>query len=257
MSRTVAVFEHQIARHRAMLASTVIQSLVSPFAFLGALGLGLGSLIDDRNDPSVLGAPSYVAFVAPALVVASAMQSGVALAAWPVLGAVKWERSFHAIVSTPVRVWELVGGFLGWMGLRMLLAGSVFVLVTVLFGIASSWGVVAVPVFAAATGLAFAAPMAAFSAHSESDAMFSVILRLVVLPLFMLGGVFFPLTQLPDLLEAGIRVTPLWQGVKASRDLSLGAASLSGTLARLAYLCSYIAFGAVALERSLTHRLMP
>ncbi len=254
-SRAGVVLEHHMERNRALLASTVIQSLLNPLAYLGAMGLGLGSLIDERTDPATLGAPSYLAFVAPALVVATTMQTAISLTAWPVLGAVKWEKTFHAIVSTPARVGDLVVGFLGWIGLRFLLTGAVYVLVMALFDVPESWTVVFVPVVAAVTGLAFAAPMAAFSATQRTDATFPLILRFVVLPLFFFGGVFFPISDLPAALELVARVTPLWQGVAASRSLTLGTADVAEVLARLAYLATFAAAGAVAMRRTVTVRI--
>ncbi len=253
--RAAVVLEHQMERNRALLASTVIQSLLNPLAYLGAMGLGLGSLIDERTDPSTLGAASYLAFVAPALVVATTMQTAVSLTAWPVLGAVKWEKSFHAIVSTPARVGDLVVGFLGWLGLRFLLTGVVYVIVMALFGIPESWAVGFVPVVAAATGLAFAAPMAAFSATQRTDAAFPLILRFVVLPLFFFGGVFFPITDLPAGLETIARISPLWQGVAASRSLTLGGADLVPVVARLGYLLAFALAGAVAMRRTVAARI--
>ena len=232
-----------------------MQSMLSPVAYLAGMGLGLGSLIDERNDPSVLGAPSYAAFVAPALAVAANMQTGVGHTAWPLLGALTWDKAFHAMAATPVRIGEIAVGFLAWVGARMLMTGVAFVAFMAIIGAAPSAGVLLVPPVAALAGLAFAAPMAAFTATQETDAAFSPILRFAVIPLFLLGGVFFPIADLPDPLEQVVRITPLWHGVAAARELSLGTADLGITLARVGYLVTVVAAATAVFSTLLARRL--
>jgi lipooligosaccharide transport system permease protein len=105
------------------------------------------------------------------------------------------------------------------------------------------------------TGLAFATPVVAYSAVLENDYGFAVLLRFVVVPLFLFGGVFYPVTQLPLVLEQLAYLTPLWHGVALSRELALGTATAGGTLLHVAYLSVWIAVGFAFAARNYQRRL--
>ena len=105
------------------------------------------------------------------------------------------------------------------------------------------------------TGLAFAAPVVAFSATVEADYAFAFLLRFVVMPLFLFSGVFYPVTQLPLVLEQLAYLTPLWHGVALSRGLALGTITAAGALLHVAYLCAWIAVGVVLAARNYRRRL--
>jgi lipooligosaccharide transport system permease protein len=106
----------------------------------------------------------------------------------------------------------------------------------VLFGAVESWaGVLALPA-AVLTGLAFGTPMTAYAVTRESDQGFSAIFRFVVIPMFLFSGTFFPVTQLPVVLEWLAYLTPLWHGVALCRGLSLGTIGVWAALGHTAVL---------------------
>ena len=86
------------------------------------------------------------------------------------------------------------------------------------------------------TGLAFAAPLTAFAATQETDARFALVMRFLVLPLFLFSGTFFPISQLPTLLQALAWISPLWHGVVLCRAATTGAWPDGGALGALAHL---------------------
>jgi lipooligosaccharide transport system permease protein len=159
-----------------------------------------------------------------------------------------WVKSFHGMTATPIEPSDVVIGKLAYIGLRILLVVGVFFVVTVLFGaVAGPGAVLAVPA-ALLTGLAFAAPIAAYSATQRDANGFNALFRFGVIPLFLFSGTFFPIEQLPDILQAVARVTPLWHGVDLCRSLALGTAEPVQTMIHLAYLGTMTAVGfAVAL----------
>ena len=115
-------------------------------------------------------------------------------------------------------------GNLAWIALPGAARSTVFVLVIALFGAAASPLIVlAIPV-AVLTGLAFAGPIAAFSATQRDVETFNAVFRFGITPLFLFSGTFFPIDQLPAFLQAVAWLTPLWHGVALSRGLALGTA---------------------------------
>ena len=252
----VRALSYHLARFRQGGLSAMAFMLLNPLLTLAALGLGLGSLVDDRTLSS-LGGVEYVSFLAPGLLAATAMQTGAGWSLWPVLGGVKWEGSYVAQSATPLRPVDVLVGQLG--------INSVFVVIGVLmtfasmvvFGaVESAWGVLAVPA-GVLVGLAHSAPITAFSVGRDSDAAFPLVFRLGIIPSYLFSGTFFPTSQLPDALETVARFTPLWHGVELSRSLTLGEATLLGALAHAAYLALFaiVGFAIAAREfRKALHR---
>jgi lipooligosaccharide transport system permease protein len=231
---------------------TVIAGIVNPLLFLGAMGLGLGSLVDDRGPVEGL---DYLVFVAPGILAASALQSAAGASLWPVMGGMKWSKSFHAAVVTPLEPGDVYGGYVVWIGARLAMDATAFLAIAALLGaVPSPWGVLAIPA-AVAGGLAFAAPLAAFAARQDSDVAFSVVMRILVMPMFLFSGTFFPLDQLPSGLRPVAWVTPLWHAVELCRAATTGSLDLLAGLGHLAFLVACAAAGAWWGVRSFRQRL--
>jgi lipooligosaccharide transport system permease protein len=234
------VVEHNGRAFRRTWRSAVA-SLSVPFLFLAAMGLGLGSLIN-RQHGGVDGV-SYMSFLAPGLVAANAMQLGTALAAWPLMGRIRWNWQYLAMLASPLSIDELVVGELLWIGARLAMSSTAFLVAMAAFGaVQSPWAVLVVPA-GVLTGLAFAAPVCALTGRVQSDASFVFLFRLGITPLFLLGGAFFPITQLPAPLQWVAWVTPLFHGVSLSRGLALGRLEPLPALIAVAVLLAYLAAG--------------
>jgi lipooligosaccharide transport system permease protein len=232
--------------------SALIFAIVNPLLVLAAMGLGLGSLVEDTSS---LGGVDYIDFIAPALMAAFAMQAGAGNSLWPVLGGIKWEGTYVAQVATPLRPGDVLLGQLSYTTADIALRVVTTFFAMVVFGAVQSWwGVLAMPA-AVLTGLAYAAAITAFSATQETDSAFPLIMRLGVIPSYLFSGTFFPVEQLPRGLEAVAKVTPLWHGVDLCRDLSLGQAGLVESVVHVVYLavCSALAlaWGRRTFERRL------
>jgi lipooligosaccharide transport system permease protein len=231
---------------------TVIAGVVNPLLFLGAMGLGLGGLVDDRGPVEGL---DYLVFVAPGILAAAALQSAAGASLWPVMGGMKWSKSFHAAAATPLEPGDVYGGYVAWVGVRLALDSVAFLVVAALLGaVPSPWGVLAMPA-AVAGGLAVAAPLIAFSARQDTDIPFGVIMRILVMPMFLFSGTFFPLDQLPSALRPVAWATPLWHSVELCRAATTGSLDLLAGLGHAAYLVACIAAGAWWGVRSFTRRL--
>jgi len=244
--------EFFLAQYRRMWHGNVVTSVVSPVVYLLALGVGLGVFVDRSAD--LPNGVSYLEFVAPGLMAATAMQISSFEASWPVLSAIKWDRQYHAMLATPLRIRDVILGHQAYFAFRLILTATVYFVVIAAFGaVESPLGVLAIPV-TVLVGLAFTAPLAAWAAHTQTEVSFVAIFRFVILPMFLFSGTFFPISSLPAPLEVLAWFTPLWHGVTLCRDLTLGDVS-PVDLAHVAYLLAFIAVGRVAARFTYTRRL--
>src|SRR5262249_26310434 len=181
-----------------------------------------GSLVNRSAGAAQLGGVSYLAFIAPGMLAAAAMQVASGEATYPVMGAIKWEKTYHAMLATPLSIRDVLAGHLSWIAIRLTTGSTAFLVVMALFGaLHSGLAVLALPA-AVLTGLAFAAPIAAFAATQTNDASFALLWRLGVMPMFLFSGVFFPIDRLPAVLRPVAYATPLWHGGGLCRGLALG-----------------------------------
>jgi lipooligosaccharide transport system permease protein len=242
------------ARFREAGTNTLLVAIFNPIFVLGAMGLGLGSLISGDRAQS-LGGVDYLAFLAPGLMAAFAMQGAAQESLWPVLGGIKWEGSYLAQAATTLRPVDILRGQMLYTSMRVGISTTMTFLAMVLFGAVESWwGVLAVPV-ALLTGLAYAAPITAFSATQQTDSAFPLIMRLGVIPSYLFSGTFFPITQLPGPLQGIAKVTPLWHGVDLCRSLSLGTTTFVGAVVHVSYLVVFVAVAMRVGTFTFTRRL--
>jgi len=237
--------EFYFAQYRRVWRGTAISTVVTPIVYLLALGVGLGVFADRFADlPSGV---SYLEFVAPGLLAATAMQLASFEASWPVLSAIKWSRQYHAMLATPLRIGDIVLGHQAFIAARMLMTATVYLVVIAILmpffdSTVSPLGILAIPV-TVLVGIAYAAPIAAWGAHTENEASFVAIFRFVILPMFLFSGTFFPISELPRVLEGIAYLTPLWHGVDLCRQLMLGEVILVSAIAHVVYLLAWIVIG--------------
>jgi lipooligosaccharide transport system permease protein len=253
IGRVLAVVGWHARGYRRVWRGSVTTSFLNPVFFLLSIGVLLGALVDRRNPD--LGGLSYLEFVAPALLATVAMQTASSATTYPVLAGLKWLRTYHAVVATPVRVSELVAGVLAWTGARIVLAVSVFALVAGVGGAFATPLAALAPLAALLCGLAFAAAIAAFSASLEDDQWLPALFRFGLVPLFLFSGTFFPIERLPDWLEPVAWATPLWHGVALCRDLSAAHLELLPSLAHVLYLATLAAVGGALTVRAYRGKL--
>jgi lipooligosaccharide transport system permease protein len=160
------------------------------------------------------------------------------------------------MLATPLNVIDVLVGHLAWIALRLLMVTSIYLLIMAAFGtVLSPLAILAVPV-GVLTGLAFAAPIAAFAAAQQNDTGFSTIYRFGLIPLFLFSGTFFPISQLPGWLQPIAQATPLYHGVALCRALVLGHVEVTAAVAHLAYLVALSAIGFAVAQRTYRRRLV-
>lgn len=249
-------FAYWMAQYRRTWRGSSISTVLEPLGFLAAMGLGLGLLVDSGPGSGSLGGVGYLEFIAPGLLAATAMQTAAFESTYPVMGAIRWNKQYHGMLATPLRVVDVLAGHLLFVAFRLTITAAVFLVVMVAFGaVGSPWAVLALPV-AVLTGLAYAPAIFAFAATLEDNSGFAMLFRFGIVPMFLFSGTFFPVDQLPDWMEPVAWAVPLWHGVELCRDLALGTPSAGDALVHIGYLLLWVAGGFLAARRTFTKALV-
>jgi lipooligosaccharide transport system permease protein len=259
MTVMTRVVELRAMQYRRTFRASMFTSFLSPVLFLAAMGVGLGTYVDRSGAATqALGGLSYLQFLAPGLLAATAMQSAAFEATFPIMGGLTWQKTFHAMYATPISPRDIVLGNLAWIAIRLASIAAIFTIVMTLFGAAASPLIVLALPAAVLTGMAFAAPIVAFSATQRTPEKFNAVFRFGITPLFLFSGTFFPLSNLPAALQPIAWISPLWHGVELSRGLALGTITQSPGLAlvHVAVLAAVLGAGAWWAFRTVEARLV-
>lgn len=244
----LAAYEHLFLLYRRTWRGSVFGNFAQPVLFLIAMGIGLGSYVNQANPASLQGIP-YIQFLAPALLVSSVMQGGVFEATFPVLGGFRWNRRYHGMYAAPLTPYAIAFGQIAWIATRATLVATIFAIVIVLFNAAPTAGIIlAIPV-GTLTAVAFASWVAAYMTTQRDTTAFNAIWRFGITPLFLFSGTFFPIDQLPAQIQWVAWLLPLWHGVALARALSLGIVweNPGVNLAHLVILVAIAVTGLVAM----------
>ena len=201
----------------------ILSGFFEPLFYLLSIGFGLGALIGTIPGPG--GVPiSYQLFVAPALLASSSMNGAISESTFNFFFKLNYNKTFSAILSTPLSPGDVAVGELTWALIRGGLYAIGFMVVMVFLGlVVSPWVVLAVPA-ALLLGFAFGAVGMAATSFMKTWQDFDLI-QLVILPLFLFSATFYPIETYPDALRVIVQLTPLYQGVDLIRSLTVGAIS--------------------------------
>jgi lipooligosaccharide transport system permease protein len=233
----------------------VVSSFLTPLLYVVAMGVLLGGFIE--ADPDKLeGATSYLAFVVPGLVASHAMTLAVSESTYPVMGSIKWHKTFFAQLATPLAVRDLVNAYVAFVMFRVASACAVFMLVMAPFGVfATWWGPILAWLSQVLVGFAFTTLVFAYSAWLKSEEGFGLLFRLGVIPLTLFSGAFFPISNLGPVLEWIARLTPLWHGVSLSRMFCVDHIDWALVVLNVVVLVSLTVVGWFLAVRNLDRRL--
>ena len=231
----------------------IVSGFFEPLFYLLGIGFGLGALIGTIPGPN--GQPiSYQLFVAPALLASAAMNGAINESTFNFFFKLNYNKTFTSILSTPLSPSDIALGELGWALIRGGLYAVGFMGVMIVFGLfVSPWVILAVPA-ALLVGFAFGAVGMAATSFMKTWQDFDLI-QLVVLPMFLFSGTFYPLDAYPDAIRVIVQLTPLYQGVDLIRSLTVGAIS-PVLLFHVAYLALMGVAGLVVTSRRLDKLLL-
>ena len=231
----------------------IVSGFFEPLFYLLGIGFGLGAIIGNVTGPGGQEI-SYQLFVAPALLASSSMNGAIMESTFNVFFKLNYQKTYDAILSTPMSVGDVALGEIGWALIRGGLYAIGFLGVMLLLGlVVSPWVILAFPA-ALLIGFAFAAVGMAATSFMRTWQDFDLI-QLVILPLFLFSATFYPLETYPEAIRFVVQLTPLYQGVALVRSLTVGDIS-PVLLVHVAYLLAMGLIGLAVTSRRLSKLLL-
>jgi lipooligosaccharide transport system permease protein len=246
-SRAWAAFLAWLNGYRRVWRGSVVNTVLVPILNLLALGYGLGTLVNGNG--GIDGVP-YAQYLAPGLLAAGVMQTATDESMFPVMGALRWNRTYFAMTATPLTAAEVFVGHLLYVLARALSGAVVFLCVIWAFGLTHGPTTLLTVPFSLLLAAAFATPVMAFSVHAQNDESFALLYRFVWIPMFLFAGVFFPVSQLPTWIRVIAEITPLYHGVELVRGATLGQLTWPAVGVHLLYLSAFAVAGFVLAVRA-------
>ena len=250
------LLDYWVIVYRRTWKGSAISSFVNPLFYVLAMGVLLGDYVE--GDPAKLeGATSYLMFIAPGLLAAQSMQTVFGEVTYPVMGMVKWHKTYFGMTASPLAVPAVVLAHIGFTIFRVALSCAVFVVVMAPFGVfASVGGAIGAFLVSLLVGLAFATPIFGLSAGLKDESPFALVFRLGLMPLFLFSGAFFPIANLDRWMQVLAKATPLWHGVDLTRMLTVGDVDWLLAAVHVLYLVVLAVVGWFWAVRRLTKRMV-
>jgi lipooligosaccharide transport system permease protein len=244
-TRALAVWRRNFLVWKKLALPSVLGNLADPMIYLFGLGYGLGGLL-----PQVEGT-TYIAFLAAGTVCASTMNAASFEALYSAFSRLQVQKTWEAIMNAPVSLDDVVAGEILWAASKATLSGTAILLVMALLGFVAGPQALWVLPLIFLTGLTFAAMGLCVSAVAPSYDFFMYYFTLLITPMTLLSGVFFPLAQLPEALQLVAQALPLTHAVALARPLLLGQmpAAIWPHVAVLAAISALAFVGAIHLAR--------
>jgi len=246
-----SVVERNILSYRRMWI-IIVSGFFDPIFYLFGLGVGLGALIGDVEYGGEM--VSYATFVAPGLVASSAMNGAVFDSTFNFYYKLKYAKTFDAMLSTPLRLGDIVVGEIAWSMVRGSIYAVAFLLVTLVFGFVQSWWAVLIIPVSLLIGVSFAALGSAITTFMRSWHDFDYV-QLVLQPLFLASTTFYALDVYPEWSHWLVRATPLYHAVTLCRSLMLGNVGVAD-LGHVANLFVMLLIGVFVVKRRLARLLL-
>jgi len=243
-----AVLARGLVATRSTNWLVVLTGLFEPIFYLLALGVGLGGLIGSVTDGSGRDIP-YAAYIAPALLAVSAMNGAIFDSTWNVFFKMHFAKLYEGMLATSLGPLDVALGEIALALLRGAAYGLTFLVVMQAFGLNLAWtAFLALPAIVV-IAFGFASIGMGITSYLKTFQQMDVI-SLVLLPMFLLSGTFFPITIYPEPVQWFVMALPLWHGVELVRGLTTGALSFA-MLGHLAYYAGMIALGVIFTTRRL------
>jgi lipooligosaccharide transport system permease protein len=247
--RARTIIERSYLAFRSSTWIVVATGFLEPVLYLVSFGFGVGKLIG-KIEVAPGHFVSYAAFIAPALLATSAMNGAIYDATWNVFFKLRFDRVYQGMLATSLGPLDVALGEIGWALLRGALYAIAFMSILGGVGlITTPWALLAIPC-AVLISFGFAAVGMAVTTYMKSFEQMNLI-NIVLLPMFLFSGSFYPLSIYPGWLQAFIKALPLWHGVALIRSVSLGIFN-AGLIWHIVYFVVMIALGLYFTTRRLT-----
>lgn len=213
----LAVWRRNILVWRKLLIPAVLMNFGEPALYLLGLGFGLGHFVGE-----MAGMP-YLAFLASGIIASSAMTTASFEGMYSVFTRMVPQKTYEAILATPLEVDDILAGEMLWCGTKSLFSGTAILVVAGALGVVSGWQALWVLPVVFLIGLCFTGPALIMTALAGNYDFFNYYFVLVITPMFILCGVFYPMETLPAAVQGAVNLLPLTHAVRLTRALVAGA----------------------------------
>jgi lipooligosaccharide transport system permease protein len=246
-------FVHVVHRNylvwRKLLGSALVGHLADPLIWLVGLGFGLGSLLP------TIGGLTYLEFLGSGMLCYSVMNSASFEGLWSAFTRLKTQRTWESILHAPMTVTDIVVGEWVWAALKGMLSGMAILLVMAALGLVASLAALWVIPVVMLVGLAFAGLALVVTALARGYDTFTYYFSLLIMPMMLVSGVFFPSAQLPKAVQIIAQALPLVHGTALTRGLVVGA-PLDNVALHVGVLALYAAVTVLVAVRLIQRRLL-
>ena len=230
-----------------------VTGFFEPLFYLVGVGFGVGQFVGDisLNGETI----PYASFLAPGLLAAATMNAAIFDGFFSPFFKLTWMKTYDGIMTTPLSIPDIALGEVLWALSRGTVYGSGFLLVMWLLGlIESPWGLLALPAVMLSSGALSASAMILTGVAKEISSLEKV-MTLIVFPMFLFSGTFFPVSLYPGYLQPVVQVTPLYHSATLLRSLTTGQVG-AGTLWHVAYLVVLLVVAGIIATRLIRRRLV-
>ncbi len=201
---------------RKLMAASLLLHFGEPLIYLLGIGYGLGRFVGEID-----GMP-YFTFLASGFIAWSAMNVASMESMWSVYTRMVPQKTYEAILATPAEVDDIVIGELLWCGTKSLMSGSAILAVAAMLGAVNDWDALLIIPVIFLTGVCFAAPGLIVTAYARAYEYFNFYMTLIMTPMFILCGVFYPVSSLPGPVQSAVQFLPLTHAVEIIRPIVVG-----------------------------------
>jgi lipooligosaccharide transport system permease protein len=234
--RSVAVWRRHFLVWKKLAIPSILGNLADPLIVLFGLGYGLGAALGEVNGSS------YFGFLAGGFMASTTMYAATFESLFSAYSRMHVQKTWEAIVNAPMTLEDVLAGEWIWAATKALAAGVCILLIVAATGNAAFPHALATIPAVVLIGLAFAGLGLSVNAVASGYDFFSYYMTLLLTPMMMLSGVFFPLERLPEAVQAVCRALPLYHGVELTRPLLAGQWPATA-LAHVAVLVAYALAG--------------
>jgi len=218
-----AVAEYRLSSMSKWMGAIISFGLGNPIIYLVSIGLGIGALVDVNTGGQGIDGVSYIQFVAPALLATAAINALQDEVTFPTLQGFVWDKMFYAMYNTPISSRQITNGVMIAATTRGIFTVLLYEIVLLLFQAIPLESFLPLFISAISAAIAFGAAMLAVTVRIENDdALFAIIGRFIVAPMFLFSGTFYPLDQMPIYLQWIGWISPMWHSTQLGRFLSYG-----------------------------------
>ena len=216
LSNALRVWYRDVFVYKKLIKVGILPNFIEPLLYLVSMGLGVGRYVDGIHGMS------YIAFIAPGFIASTAMFGTTFEVTFSTFVRFTWQKTFDAMITTPVNAADVAFGELLWSASKGTLFGTIMLFVLSIFGLIPSWNALLIIPFLLLANLVFAILGMIVTSLVPSMDFFNFYFTGFVTPSFLLSGIFFPIDEMPKLVQFLANFVPLHHIVEVVRSLAWG-----------------------------------